>query len=85
MTGYMGWISVSIRSDNGHSIIVDPGTLAGREVLSGVDAEACLEKAPAPWDNFGGAICGLVKGHEGDHWICSPELVEEGGPFMVLP
>lgn len=52
--------------------------LAGRIVVQ-VDATPCAQRTG---DHD---ICGLVCGHRGECWRCSPELVEQSGPWALLP
>jgi hypothetical protein len=61
--------------DPRRTIIVSPESLAGREVVAvdgwPCDAECALGR------------CGLVRGHKGLCWDCSPELIETDGPWAI--
>jgi len=48
----------------------------GRQVVA-VEAHPCLE----PWGDA--AVCGLVRNHTGNHWMCARELAEDG-PFAIV-
>lgn len=56
--------------------ITEPEHLQGRMVVP-VDAEMCLEA-----NGFG--VCGLVRNHRGDHWLCSRDFAEQAGPWAIV-
>jgi hypothetical protein len=61
--------------DNHRITIVSPESLAGREVVA-VDGWPC-----GALTSFG--KCGLILGHKGLCWDCSPELIETAGPWAI--
>ncbi len=70
-----GWVSPVMRKGWWWVEITEPESLHGCTVVA-VDAEMCLEPN-------GPHVCGLVRNHRGDHWLCSRELAEEAGPFAI--
>jgi hypothetical protein len=75
----VGWLSPSMMKSDvvAGAKIIEPDELAGRLVVA-VEAEMCLEPESS------GAVCGLVRNHRGDHWLCSRELAEGSGPFALV-
>ena len=73
------WICPTITEDKGVAVITEPADLAGRVVVGRIDAEVCGGPSPEPHTS-----CGLVRGHSGDHWLCSDELIEQGGAFALI-
>lgn len=61
-------------------IVGGSAEIADRFVVTRIDAPTCDE---ALGDNAG-SVCGLVRGHGGDHWACSLEFVAEAGAFALL-
>lgn len=62
--------------ETGAVTILNPPELAGRTVVA-VDGWPC---AMTTQDG----LCGLIRGHKGDHWNCSHDLVEQEGPWAIV-
>lgn len=77
MTLHLEPITPVVRRDGDTLTIVEPAELAGRTIVS-VEALPCFER-------FGNhEVCGLIRGHRGDCWRCSEDLVHLEGPWAVV-
>jgi hypothetical protein len=66
-----GWaIPTFQKKCDGSVVIIDPPHLRGMEVLTNDGGRICGLEGPLPR-----SLCGLIAGHESEHWICSEELV----------
>ncbi len=80
MSYAVGWIAPTMMRRDEGVFIIDPPDLVGREVVS-IVGRPCGKR-------YERDICGLNEGHYGAHWQCSPELVQQSGPYAmkrVLP
>jgi len=75
MTAF-GFVTPTLKEDR-FVTVIGPDELAGSVVVGDVDAEPCYEPSA-------GGACGLVRNHRGAHWLCSLELIETSGPFVLL-